>query len=149
MAKGSHGGRLYPKPLAKSAPQLGAKKEDHGQDLNAPGPHLENQDELRKRGKLGVRTHGPHRAKTRADVADGLFDIAVMREEKILGLLNLLGRLHSAGHVGHPLLSFHKGRRVEVRPRDPKRFPVEIDGEMPIRGGFVAEILPQALTIRT
>lgn len=84
-----------------------------------------------------------------ADVADGLFDIAVMREEKILGLLNLLGRLHSAGHVGHPLLSFHKGRRVEVLPRDPQRFPVEIDGEMPIRGGFVAEILPGALTIRT
>lgn len=84
-----------------------------------------------------------------ADLTDGLFDIAVMREEKVFGLLNLLGRLHSAGHVGHPLLSFHRGRRVEVRPRDPARFPVEVDGEAPIRGGFVAEILPGALTIRT
>lgn len=84
-----------------------------------------------------------------ADLTDGLFDIAVMREEKVFGLLNLLGRLHSAGHVGHPLLSFHRGRRVEVRPRDPDRFPVEVDGEATIRGGFVAEILPGALTVRT
>lgn len=84
-----------------------------------------------------------------ADIADGLFDVAVMREEKVLGLLNLLGRLHKAGHIGHPLLSFHKARRVEVRPRDPSRFPVDVDGESPIRGGFVAEILPGALTIRT
>lgn len=84
-----------------------------------------------------------------AKVADGLFDIAVMRQEKVLGLLNLLGRLHSAGHVGHPLLSFHRGRRVEVRPRDPARFPIEVDGENAIRGSFIAEILPQALTIKT
>lgn len=84
-----------------------------------------------------------------ADVADGLFDIAVMREESVFGLLNLLGRLHKAGHVGHPLLSFHKGRRVEVRPRDAARFPIDVDGEAPIRGGFVAEIMPGALTIRT
>lgn len=84
-----------------------------------------------------------------ADVADALFDIAVMREEKVFGLLNLLGRLHSAGHVGHPLLSFHRGRRVEVRPRDPARFPIEVDGEGAIRGAFVAEILPGALTVKT
>jgi len=84
-----------------------------------------------------------------ADVADALFDIAVMREEKVFGLLSLLGRLHSAGHVGHPLLSFHRGRRVEVRPRDPARFPIEVDGEGAIRGGFVAEILPGALTVKT
>ncbi|MDZ7872806.1 MAG: YegS/Rv2252/BmrU family lipid kinase [Rhizobium sp.] len=84
-----------------------------------------------------------------ADVADGKFEVAVMREEKVLGLLSLLGRLHKAGHIGHPLLSFHKATRVEVRPRDPRRFPVEIDGEMPIGGGFVAEILPGALTIKT
>lgn len=84
-----------------------------------------------------------------ADVADGKFEVAVMREEKVLGLLSLLGRLHKAGHIGHPLLSFHKARRVEVRPRDPARFPIDVDGEMPISGGFVAEILPGALTIRT
>ncbi|MGQ2969320.1 MAG: diacylglycerol/lipid kinase family protein [Allorhizobium sp.] len=84
-----------------------------------------------------------------ADVADGQFEIAVMREENVFGLLNLLGRLHKAGHVGHPLLSFHKGRRVEVRPRDASRFPIDVDGEAPIRGGFVAEIMPGALTIRT
>lgn len=84
-----------------------------------------------------------------ADVADGSFDVAVMREEKVFGLLNLLGRLHKAGHVGHPLLSFHKGLRVEIRPVDPARFPIEVDGEVPIQGGFVAEILPGALTIRT
>jgi YegS/Rv2252/BmrU family lipid kinase len=84
-----------------------------------------------------------------ANVADGLLDVAVMREEKVIGLLNLLGRLHSAGHVGHPLLSFHRGHRVEVRPRDPARFPIEVDGENAIRGSFIAEILPQALTIKT
>lgn len=84
-----------------------------------------------------------------ADVADARFDIAVMREEKVLGLLNLLGRLHSAGHVGHPLLSFHRGRRVEVRPLDATRFPIEVDGEGAIRGAFTAEILPGALTVKT
>jgi YegS/Rv2252/BmrU family lipid kinase len=84
-----------------------------------------------------------------ANVADGLLDVAVMREEKVLGLLNLLGRLHSAGHVGHPLLSFHRGRRVEVRPRNPARFPIEVDGENAIRGSFIAEILPEVLTVKT
>lgn len=84
-----------------------------------------------------------------ANVADGLLDVAVMREEKVLGLLNLLGRLHSAGHVGHPLLTFHRGRRVEVRPRDPARFPIEVDGENAIRGSFIAEILPEVLTVKT
>ncbi|MDH4413302.1 MAG: diacylglycerol kinase family protein [Rhizobium sp.] len=84
-----------------------------------------------------------------ADITDGLFEVAVMREERVLGLLNLLGRLHSAGHVGHPLLSFHRARRVDIRPRDPARFPIEVDGEAPIRGGFVAEILPGVLTVRT
>ena len=84
-----------------------------------------------------------------ANVADGLLDVAVMREEKVIGLLNLLGRLHSAGHVGHPLLSFHRGHRVEVRPRDPARFPIEVDGENAIRGSFIAEILPEVLTVKT
>lgn len=83
-----------------------------------------------------------------ADLADGLFDIAVMREETILGLLGLLKSLYKAGHLGHPLLSFHRGRRIELRPHDRDRFPIEVDGESPIRGGFVAEIMPGALTIR-
>ncbi|PYB77160.1 diacylglycerol/lipid kinase family protein [Rhizobium wuzhouense] len=83
-----------------------------------------------------------------ADVADGLFDVAVMREESVFGLLGLLKSLYTAGHLGHPLLSFHRGRRVELRPQDPDRFPIEVDGENPIRGGFVAEIVPDALTIR-
>lgn len=84
-----------------------------------------------------------------ADVTDGLFEVAVMREESILGLIGLLRSLYTAGHVGHPKLSFHRGRRVEVRPGDPTRFPIEVDGEMPIAGAFTAEILPGALTIRT
>lgn len=84
-----------------------------------------------------------------ADVADGFFDVAVMREERVSGLIRLLKSLYKAGHVGHPQLSFHRGRRVEFRPTDTARFPVEVDGEMPIQGGFVAEILPGALTIRT
>jgi YegS/Rv2252/BmrU family lipid kinase len=83
-----------------------------------------------------------------AKVADGAFDVAVMREEKVFGLLTLLGKLHKAGHLDHPLLSFHRAKRVEVRPRDPARFPIEVDGETPISGAFIAEILPGALTIR-
>ena len=83
-----------------------------------------------------------------ADLADGLFDIAVMRQETVIGLLGLLKSLYKAGHLNHPLLSFHRGRRIEFRPHDPSRFPVEVDGESPIRGGFVAEIVSGALTIR-
>lgn len=83
-----------------------------------------------------------------ADLADGLFDIAVMREETVIGLLGLLKSLYKAGHLGHPLLSFHRGRRIELRPHDAARFPIEVDGEAPIRGGFLAEIVPGALTIR-
>lgn len=83
-----------------------------------------------------------------ADLADGLFDIAVMREETVIGLLGLLKSLYTAGHLGHPLLSFHRGKRIELRPQEPDRFPIEVDGEAPIRGGFVAEIVPGALTIK-
>lgn len=84
----------------------------------------------------------------KADVADGLFDVAVMREEGVFGLIGLLRSLYTAGHVGHPKLSFHRGSRIEVRPGDLERFPVEVDGEMPLAGAFTAEILPGALTIR-
>jgi diacylglycerol kinase (ATP) len=83
-----------------------------------------------------------------ADLADGLFDIAVMRQETVPGLLMLLKNLYSAGHLNHPRLSLHRGRRIELRPHDPARFPVEVDGESPIRGGFAAEIVPGALTVR-
>ncbi|THV23115.1 diacylglycerol/lipid kinase family protein [Peteryoungia ipomoeae] len=83
-----------------------------------------------------------------ADLTDGLFDVAVMREESVFGLIGLLRSLYSAGHIGHPQLSFHRGRQVECRPLDPARFPVEVDGEQPITGAFVAEILPGALTIK-
>ncbi len=83
-----------------------------------------------------------------ADLSDGLFDVAVMRQDTVLGLLDLLGRLYSASHIGHPKLSFHRGRKVEIQPLVPKRFPVEVDGETLVEGGFIAEIQPCALTIR-
>ncbi|EHS49168.1 Conserved hypothetical protein CHP00147 [Rhizobium sp. PDO1-076] len=83
-----------------------------------------------------------------ADLSDGLFDVAVMRQDSVLGLLDLLGRLYSASHIGHPKLSFHRGRKVEIQPLVPKRFPVEVDGETLVEGGFIAEIQPGALTIR-
>ncbi|QLF69683.1 YegS/Rv2252/BmrU family lipid kinase [Peteryoungia desertarenae] len=83
-----------------------------------------------------------------ADLADGLLDVAIMRQTTVLGLLNLLSKLYSASHVTHPKLSFHRGQRVEIIPNQPARFPVEVDGETPIIGGFSCEIVPAALTIR-
>ena len=83
-----------------------------------------------------------------ADLADGLLDVALMRQGTVFGLLDLLSKLYSASHVTHPKLSFHRGSRVEIIPNQPARFPVEVDGETPIVGGFSCEVMPAALTIK-
>ncbi len=83
-----------------------------------------------------------------ADLADGLLDIAVMRAASRAGQLGLLARLPSAAHVGHPLLSFHRGRSVEITPLEDGRFSSEIDGENFGLRALRADILPAGLALR-
>ncbi|WP_186663205.1 YegS/Rv2252/BmrU family lipid kinase [Rhizobium daejeonense] len=83
-----------------------------------------------------------------ADLTDGLLDVAVMRATSKIGQLGLLARLHRAAHVSHPLLSFHKGRTVEITPIGEGRFSCEADGENPGLSALRAEILPAGLAMR-
>lgn len=83
-----------------------------------------------------------------ADLTDGLLDVAVMRATSKIGQLGLLARLPRAAHVCHPLLSFHKGRSVEITPLDEGRFSCEADGENPGLKAMRADILPAGLALR-
>lgn len=83
-----------------------------------------------------------------ADLTDGLLDVAVMRATSKVGQLGLLARLHRAAHVRHPLLSFHRGRSVEITPLGEGCFSCEADGENPGLSALRAEILPAALALR-
>ncbi|PZU87936.1 MAG: hypothetical protein DI528_05830 [Shinella sp.] len=83
-----------------------------------------------------------------ADLTDGLLDVAVMRATSRIGQLGLLARLPRAAHVSHPLLSFHKGRSVEITPLGEGRFSCEADGENPGLKALRAEILPAGLALR-
>lgn len=83
-----------------------------------------------------------------ADLTDGLLDVVVMKATSKIGQLGLLARLHRAAHVCHPLLSFHRGRSVEITAIGHGRFSSEVDGENPGLEALRADILPAGLAVR-
>lgn len=83
-----------------------------------------------------------------ADLADGLFDVAVLGGARTLGVLGLLRKIYSAGHVGDPLVSFHQARTVEVLSVGEGSALIDADGEAPGRIAARFEIRPAALHLK-
>jgi diacylglycerol kinase family enzyme len=83
-----------------------------------------------------------------ADLADGLLDIGVLRGASKTGVLGILARLYSAAHVGHPLISFHRGRVVDVEPYGVATLSIEADGETLPFERLHVEVMPSALSLK-
>ncbi|MFZ5815506.1 MAG: diacylglycerol/lipid kinase family protein [Bacillota bacterium] len=80
-----------------------------------------------------------------AVVDDGLFEIAWAQDLGRLELINLVGKIYSGAHVGHPKITITRGRRVVATSDRPVAFHLDGDvaGNLPV----TFEILPRALTV--
>jgi len=84
-----------------------------------------------------------------ADLADGLLDVVIVGAAPRLKLLALLNTLYTAAHVGNPLVSIFRGRRIEVVPIDSAQpLPIDCDGEAPGQIPACFEIVPQGLNLK-
>lgn len=78
-----------------------------------------------------------------ADASDGLLDVVTIGAMGNLGLLGLLPRAHSGGHVGRPGVSLRRCRRVELWSPEP--LALNLDGEAEGETPASFEALPGAL----
>lgn len=83
-----------------------------------------------------------------ADLADGLLDIGILRATSKAGVLGILVRLYSASHVGDPLISFHRGRVIEIEPFGDQPLSIEADGETLAFDRLRVEVMPGALSLK-
>lgn len=80
-----------------------------------------------------------------AEMADGLFEIAWGEDLGRLELVSLVGKIYKGGHIGHPKVTFKRGRRLTATSATPVAFHLDGDvaGNLPV----MLEILPNALDI--
>ena len=86
-----------------------------------------------------------------AELADGQFDIVILRAAGKLGLIRDIRLLYGGRHRNHPAITILRGRKVLVEPLGDVEMNgalVDIDGESPGRIPATFEILPGALTLR-
>ncbi|MCW9035808.1 MAG: diacylglycerol kinase family lipid kinase [Rhodospirillales bacterium] len=74
---------------------------------------------------------------------DGFFDIIVLGDFKFHHLLTSSSMLYKGTHVGHPLVTVLKGRKVTARCE--REMFVEMDGETPGKLPIVFENIPKAI----
>ena len=82
-----------------------------------------------------------------ADVADGFFEVVIIRGAARLKVLTLMNSIYSGRHVKSPLVSLHRARLVEVWPTGGEPAPVDSDGEAPGHIPARFEILPGAVNL--
>ncbi len=80
-----------------------------------------------------------------ADETDGLLDVVLMREISRLDLCRTLPKVYRGRHVGHPALTFLRGRRVFASTSSPvhKVFDGNVLGSAPLE----AQIIPGGLRV--
>ncbi|MEK1873834.1 MAG: diacylglycerol kinase family protein [Rhizobium altiplani] len=83
-----------------------------------------------------------------ADVADGLFDVVIIRGAGRLKVLTLMNSIYSGGHLKSPLVSIHRARLVEAWPIGREPVPIDSDGEAPGQLPARFEILVGALSLK-
>ena len=86
-----------------------------------------------------------------AELADGQFDIVILRAAGKLGLIRDIRLLYGGRHRNHPAITILRGRKVVVEPlgdKDKNGALVDIDGESPGRIPATFEMLPGALALR-
>jgi len=85
-----------------------------------------------------------------ADLADGRFDIVVVRGDTKVQLIGNLSRIYDGTHVAHRAVEVLRGARVTLTPLDVAARPVfiEADGESAGRLPATFSILPAAVSLR-
>ncbi len=83
-----------------------------------------------------------------ADIADGLFDVVIIRGAGRLKVLSLMNSIYSGGHLKSPLVSIHRARRVEAWPIGGDAVPIDSDGEAPGQLPARFEMLASALSLK-
>lgn len=93
------------------------------------------------------RTGGVFYMSPQAQMDDGLFDLVYAPEMPKLQVLSILPRLFKGTHVGHPLVSHTRTRRVHVHSEPDT--PVHADGEVISEGERTIEyeVLPGKITV--
>jgi diacylglycerol kinase family enzyme len=65
-----------------------------------------------------------------AHVADGMFDVILLRAASTLRGLPVMARLYKGTHVRSPIVSTYRGRHIEVEMLENTAW-MDIDGEAP------------------
>lgn len=85
-----------------------------------------------------------------ADPGDGWLEVVIFRAAGKLSLIRDMNLLYTGAHVGHPLVSMLRGRRITVEPAGglaANAALLDIDGESPGRIPATFEVLPNALKV--
>lgn len=80
------------------------------------------------------------------DVADGVFDVVIIKGAARLKVLTLMNSIYSGRHVKSPLVSTHRARLVEVWPAG-EPASIDSDGEAPGHIPARFEVLPGAVNL--
>ncbi len=83
-----------------------------------------------------------------AEPDDGFFDVVIMRDLKLMDLVNGDGNLREGTHVNGPKVTVVRARTVTATPMGPEPVLIDVDGEGPGRLPARFEIMPGALTLR-
>jgi YegS/Rv2252/BmrU family lipid kinase len=83
-----------------------------------------------------------------ADVADGFFDVVVMRGAPRLKVVTLMNSIYSGAHLKNPLVSVHRAKLVEAWQIGSEVALIDSDGEAPGRLPARFEVLPGALSLK-
>lgn len=83
-----------------------------------------------------------------ADVADGWFDVVIIRAAPRLKILTLMNSIYSGGHLKSPLVSVHRAKCVEAWPIGKAVALIDSDGEAPGQLPARFEVLAGALSLR-
>ncbi len=80
-----------------------------------------------------------------ADAQDGLFDITLVKDISVLSLFFNINKLYNGKLNTHKKVDVHKTNKISIEVIDQSNPSIEADGELIGTGGFMVELLPQAL----
>lgn len=82
---------------------------------------------------------------SKADPADGLFDVIVVNEMPVLRFLYLFPLVYSGKHISLDVVQMWRGRHIIVRSNEP--LLIQADGEIAGTTPFIIEVAAQALSL--
>jgi YegS/Rv2252/BmrU family lipid kinase len=81
----------------------------------------------------------------RADVADGLVDLVLVRNTSRLQLLKVLQKVFDGSHVTEPCVAYHQAREFELAPEAADG--LNLDGELYGAAPCHVTVMPQAISV--